>query len=570
MKNRILLAAWVFVSAAGLEAQTIYDGAALTDRDLNGTARFVGMGGAMSALGGDLSTIGVNPAGSGVFRSYEVAVSFGFSSYGNEADYAGKKFSSDKFRGDFNSAGFVIANKIGNATALRYVNFGVNYQRVKSFNRNLQMGGGLNGFTQTAQMANQALGIENWKDSYMNPDIGWLSALAYDGYLITDLISQPQLDELLQKDPNYTNYLPYMQEVNGQKVQVTNKAGDKMYYTPGEYVSMYNNGTASFHSKERGGIDRYDFNLSFNVNDRAYFGLTIGAYAVSYDKYSFYDENYISIYDGIAGEINEGYNLQTWSSIEGSGFDIKFGTIIRPFEYSPFRIGLAVHTPTFYNLDYKTEALLQSDVLNYLSIKNEMDVESGKIGLYDVSTYDQVGEMVREFKFQTPWTYNVSLGYTVDQFLALGAEYEYKDYSSMKFKDVDGYADAFGHENSTTDYLKGVHTLRLGLEYKVIPQFAFRAGYNYSTSAFKENAFKDLPLNSIQTDTDFSNSESLSNYTLGVGYRGKSFYADLAYKYSTYKSDFYPFDMFDGETLQQATKVTDTRSQVLFTLGFRF
>lgn len=557
MRRKMMIATLAFLSAMGMRAQTIYDGVGLTDRDLNGTARFVGMGGAMGALGGDLSTIGVNPAGLGVFRSYEAAVSFGLSSYGNEAKYAGKEFTSDKFRGDFNSAGVVIATKIGNTTPLRYVNFGINYQRVKSFHRDIQMNGELNGFTQTSLMANQAAGIHNWKDSYTNPEIGWLSALAYDGYLITDLISQPDLDKLLQANPNFNNYKPYM---DGDK-QVTNLKGDKMYYTPGDYVGMYSGGFADFRSQERGGIDRFDFNVAFNLSDRVYLGMTIGAYTVDYDKYSYYSENF---------GLGEGYDLQTWSSVEGSGFDLKFGTIIRPFEYSPLRIGLAVHTPTFFNLDYKTEAMLQSDVLNDLSIKNEMDIPGGEIGSYSVNTYDQVGEMVREFKFQTPWTYNVSLGYTVDQFLALGAEYEYKDYSSMKFKDVDGYSDAFGHENSTTDYLKGVHTLRLGMEYKVIPQFAFRVGYNYSTSVFENGAFKDLPINSIQTDTDFSNSESLSNYTLGVGYRGKRVYADLAYKYSSYKSDFYPFDMFDGEALQQATKMTDTRSQVLFTLGFRF
>ena len=38
--------------------------------------------------------------------------------------------------------------------------------------------------------------------------------------------------------------------------------------------------------------------------------------------------------------------------------------------------------------------------------------------------------------------------------------------SSIKFRDPDGYASAFEWENSTTPMLKGVHTARLGLEYK--------------------------------------------------------------------------------------------------------
>ena len=335
-----------------------------------------------------------------------------------------------------------------------------------------------------------------------------------------------------------------------------------MYRTPGEYVGMYTGADAKFRSEERGGIDRFDFNVAFNFNDRIYFGLTVGAYALDYSKYCIYDENYGG---------GEGYNLQTWSKINGAGFDVKLGAIVRPFEYSPLRIGFSIHTPIFYSLDYKTNARLESDVWNDLNVKNEVGTPSNEIGHYDEDTYDILnGDMVSKFQLRTPWTYNLSLGYTVGNNLALGAEYEYKDYSSIQFRDDAGYADSFDYENSTTDMLKGVSTIRLGAEYKVIPQFALRAGYNYQSSIFKDDAFKDLPLNSIQTDTDFANSESLSNYTLGIGYRGSMFYADLAYKYTTYDAKFYPFDTFDGTTLAQATKVTNTRSQVLLTLGVRF
>lgn len=256
---------------------------------------------------------------------------------------------------------------------------------------------------------------------------------------------------------------------------------------------------------------------------------------------------------------------------------MKFGAIVRPFEYSPLRIGLAIHTPTYYNLDYKTNARLESNVLNYLDIANESGIGSGVIGQYTVDTYDIMnGDMVRQFHLQTPWTYNVSLGYTVGSSLALGAEYEYQDYSSMKFKDQEGYSDTFGYENSTTSMMKGVSTIRLGAEYKVIPQFALRAGYNYTSAIFNSDAYKDLPYNSIQTDTDFANTKALSNYTVGLGYRGAMFYADLAYKFSSYKEDFYPFinAYEDGGQLvigsPEATKVKNTRSQVLLTLGLRF
>ena len=77
--NRILAICILLISVGFLNAQTtIYDANRWMGSDLNGTARFVGMGGAMGALGGDITTMGTNPAGIGIYRSNDVMVSFGF------------------------------------------------------------------------------------------------------------------------------------------------------------------------------------------------------------------------------------------------------------------------------------------------------------------------------------------------------------------------------------------------------------------------------------------------------------------------------------------------------------
>lgn len=59
----------------------------IAQKDLNGTARFVGMGGAMSALGGDISTISTNPAGIGIYRSNDAMVTMGYSITGTESKF---------------------------------------------------------------------------------------------------------------------------------------------------------------------------------------------------------------------------------------------------------------------------------------------------------------------------------------------------------------------------------------------------------------------------------------------------------------------------------------------------
>lgn len=532
-----------------VSAQSVYDGVKIADKDLNGTARFVGMGGAMGALGGDITTMGTNPAGIGIYRSNDVMTSFSYSAYGMESKYEGQKSTIDKNRWSFDNIGVVFATKIGNQTPLRYVNFGFNYKRSKSFYKNMSMSGMMGVVenpsnpgspyyvSQTNSMALQATDAERyvWDNSrqhldfdnenriFSDPDAGWLGALGYQG----GLTERDRIDN----EPDL--YVPFL---------------------PVEPSSVFN-------SREKGGIDQYDFNVSFNINDRVYLGLTIGAYDVDYDKYSGYDESY---------KRGEGYSLESYNNISGSGFDVKMGLILRPFEYSPFRIGFAVHTPTFYKLTYSTSAIVTNDY---------RDANTDELKRIIVDTYDYVGDMKRDYRLVTPWKYNVSLGYTVGTSLALGAEYEYEDYSTMKFKysSNDGGGDMEFENAEVKNCLKGEHTFRIGAEYKVIPEFAFRLGYNYSSAVFRDEAVKYIPSNSLITDTDFSNKRSQSNYTLGIGYRGKMFYADLAYQLSTYKENFYPFynefELTQGEwtmVTPPATKVTNTRSQVLLTVGMRF
>ena len=88
-------------------AQNQYDVARFIDDDLNGTARFVGMGGAMSALGADISTIRTNPAGIGLFRGNDVSVSFGFNNNQAKSDWEGVSSTEKRTKMSFDQAGFV-------------------------------------------------------------------------------------------------------------------------------------------------------------------------------------------------------------------------------------------------------------------------------------------------------------------------------------------------------------------------------------------------------------------------------------------------------------------------------
>ncbi len=542
MKNirLAMVIACTLLGTAVVNAQSLYDAARLMGNDLNGTARFIGMGGAMGALGGDISTMGTNPAGIGIYRSSDVMTSFGFSNIGMKSNMNGTKNEQDKLFGSFDNNGFVISSRIGNETPLRFVNFGFNYRKVKSFDKNMVMNGMIEDkegpMSQSDLFATLSQGLpEDYLGSNAAFTAGcadaapWLGAMAFRTRVIGAI-----------GDNKYASNVGYMVDNEGNEV-----------YLPvvGEYTS-----------RERGGLHSYDFNVALNFYDRIYLGATIGAYSVDYSRRSFYKESY-------PGDAST-YSLENWFDTSGTGVDFKLGVIIRPFESSSFRIGAAIHTPTWFNLEDRASAIMTSDV------DMNSDGTIDKDELYEYDTMDFPGESKTKYELITPWKYNLSLGYTIGRSVALGAEYEYSDYSSAKLK----YDDGVKMEDETSQIktgLKGVHTLRVGAEFKLAPEFSFRVGYNYMTAAMYDDTFKRIALNSISTSTEFSNLKATNNYTVGLGYKGSVFYADLAYQFHTYKEDFYPFyneigDHFETILVPNATKVTNTRSQVLLTVGMRF
>ncbi|WP_075317421.1 OmpP1/FadL family transporter [Bacteroides togonis] len=581
MKKIIIGVSVLLLTLMQTHAQTVYDAVDFATKDLDGTARFVGMGGAMGALGGDISTMGTNPAGIGIYRSNDASLSFSYSALSTEAKYLGNTYNASKNRWNFDNIGVVFSTKIGNQTTLRYVNFGFNYHKANTFNRNMWMAGDLQGHSQLFQIAGMTDGLtpEHWNSGaiFDNNDIGWLSALGWEGYLVspsTSSLPDDIADQIANSqgklNPENFGYYPILGE-NNQPYYIDNVSGEltfnsvtngqpneKAYENYGFYTTVAGDAPylREYRSHESGGLDQYDFNVAFNLNDRVYLGLTVGAYDLDYNKYTLYNED-------SQGRDGAGYKLESYNNISGGGVDFKLGAIIRPFQYSPLRIGLAIHTPIFYKLTHTTSAVLTSDFAEEV---------------IDTRNYLKGGDMNFEYQLKTPWTYNVSLGYTVGSSLALGAEYEYKDYSNIKFQYSDGMDMSF-ETHQAENFLRGVHTLRLGAEYKFIPQFSLRAGYNLMTSPYQDGSIKALSINSINTDTDFMNLKARNIYTLGIGYRGSIFYADLAYKLTSQKADFYPFaycEMDDNdnviykELLSEPAKVKFSRSQVLLTLGMRF
>lgn len=548
-----LMAAAMLTTAA--TAQETYDNAPLAQKDLNGTARYVGMGGAMEALGADISTMGTNPAGIGMFRRSIINGSFGFSSQSDAEEFNG----ADKTKMSFDQAGFVYSMRSGRSS---FVNFGFTYNKSRNFNQILTAAGRLNGASQ-----NKLSGMKNYNGIYKLHS-------NKDGKLSSPDAACSQLDYL------YSNVIlgdgnSILVDKNG------NMIGDNtdgfLIRKDGFSPTFYNATDYSFGRESSGYIGEYNFNISGNSNDRFYWGLTFGLYDVHYDATTRYTENLVDGSNSIGS-----VTLNDRRKITGSGFDVKAGIIFRPVEESPFRVGLYVHTPTWYDLTSKNYTRLDNN------LKKNQDDPSQSYGAYD---YGDINEAY-DFKFYTPWRFGASIGHTVGNYLALGATYEYADYSTSDIRINDGGTiDYWGnyYDESHSDEamkqnikqsLKGVHTLKLGMEFKPERNWAVRLGYNYVSPMYNTEGLKDGTIDSYGTyyssTTDYTNWKATNRITAGVGYNHKNWTIDLAYQYSQTDGDFYPFRSYVDNDKQaydnvcDAVKVSNKRNQLLLTLGYKF
>lgn len=505
-----MVASLALVSSVAM-AQETYENTKLIDNNLNGTARYVGMGGAMEALGADLSTIGTNPAGLGLFRKGKVDLSFGLVSQTGM-----NKFSSlNKTNMSFDQIGVVFnVNKTPNAS----FNIGFNYHKSRNFDQLLNAANTLNNASQN-KLTYQKYHNQVFKEK---------KDLTYS-----------QLDALYMDNLLYDNR--------------TNK-----YYNFPATGYLYN-------QENKGYIGEYDMNLSANLNDRVYLGLTMGIHDVHYKGYAEYTENFVPNANNIPG-----LTLNDSREITGTGFDVKLGVIVRPMAESPFRLGAYIHTPVWYDLTTSNYTVLT-----------------------DGTARPNVGETY-DFRVNTPWKFGLSAGTTLADRIALGATYEYAAYNAMQTRIKDGgtydwyygtYYESSHNDramnNHTEDALKGQHTLKLGAEARITDHFSLRAGYNYLSALYKDAAVKDGSLNSPGTyyasSTSYVNWKDTNRFTFGLGWNVWRFNIDLAYQYSQQNGTFYPFmNYYDGpgtsveDNIANPTKVNNKQHQLLLTMGYKF
>lgn len=552
-----LSAAATLLLPAVSQAQSAVDLYNMNRPDLRGTARFMSMGGAFTALGGDLSSLNQNPAGIGIYRSSELGLTLNLDFQSSSATAQGNKTEENQTKFSFNNFGYVGTMPL-NSTGLQSISWGATYSRVASFDR---INSGRIGNLAGASLSNYIAAMSNaggyYPDSqapdgllfgdnynpYLDGNAGWLDILAFQGYVTNDTYSSD----------GFSGFQGLM----------------------GEGTT----GSAWFKTREKGYVDEYSFNIGGNVSDVVYWGVGIGVTDMDYKALTQYGENLDNAYitakriapDQNGDEVYEltngtaDYALTSHLHSSGSGFNFKFGVIVKPI--NELRLGFAVHTPTWYQM---TDTYWGAIDYNYMPSDNSIYTSSLNGNVITDEGY--TGSF--DYNMRSPWRMMFGIAGVIGKQGLISADYEYRGNNVMQSSDVDGYT----YEDVKSDvktYYKGTHIFRLGGELRVTPQLSLRVGYSYETSPVKKQAENDGEfIWTAGTNPSYTFDRHTQYVTAGLGYRFSSFYVDLAYVNKQRETTYHAFTplIVGGSTLQgsPSAKIKDNNNQVVLSFGYKF
>lgn len=502
-----------------------------------GTARSAAMAGALTSLGGDMSVMSINPAGLGMYRTNEVTITplVGVARSVNNAP-SWERNSATRF--SMSNIGVVCKAYEGTGKVVA-VNIGFTYNRLADFNYrtsfyNPEAESTISGVF-ARQLQQSGMRSDNFYDNNdyfdwwrIDPKY-WGAALGYRCGLVYD------------KDEN-GNQRPWAPDMYGTAPAVD------------QYMNL----------ESRGSLGEYAFSFGMNVDNKLYIGATLGMQSLYHRRKLYYGEQYSYKPENrpVGNELRY-FNYDQVSTVDGAGVNLKVGVTYRPIK--SLRLGVAVHTPTLYSLDYSYQAKMLSRV---------EDNQTGRPITPDPEAKTEVwrDNGPNSWNFSSPVRLLLGASYMFGNMAIISVDYERDWYNKIRTKKTPVgkgvYNDFF------RQYCKGSNTVRVGAELKPIPILALRAGYSFNGSMIKDKK------------TVFSSPMTYQTHygTAGVGMSWGFIFVDLAYQYVAEKrSDyrlFYSLDMVgDKGADNQVTYQDDysglfasnlTRHNIIMTVGFRF
>ncbi len=482
----------------------------------SGTARQQAIGGAMGSLGGDISATFVNPAGLGFYKTSDFVFTPAFNLLNNKASYFGHNEKDNKNNLAFGTTGIVIGGSSPReAQKKRSSAFSIAINRTADFN----------------------------------------SRILYRGINTQSSYSQKFLEEIQNNNVSDANAVaqgfPFGTSLAFNTYWIDTVAGGSSgnYQFQSRAVPLLPTGLIQENSiSSKGGITEFALAGAANYNDKFYMGFTLGFSLLNYVRNSDFTEA------DATSNANNNFDYATISEYlktSGSGVNLRAGIIYKPTE--SIRLGLAIHSPTYYQLTDKYSASVTTNTENY---QGTLTQNSGTL----------TGGQDAQFKYWlfTPYRIIGSASYVVHEIEDvrkqkgfITADIEFINYKASSFT-----TDPNNDDQASRDYLKslnkaidnaykGAFNFRLGGELKFTTIMA-RLG-----TAFYSNPYKNL------------NGEKGNRFQLsgGLGYRNKGMYIDLTYVYTMGKDVNFPYRLQSAPFSSAGIK--STGGNAIVTVGFK-
>lgn len=476
-RNLTVLLALVCVAAS---AQNINDVLRYSTENIQGTARFQGLGGAFGALGGDLSALNVNPAGSAVFANGQFTISGSNYNRNNDASYFGSNRSDELNSFDINQVGAVfVFNNTNDGSPWKKLSIAVNYDLVQNMDNEIFVAG------------NSNQGIDNYFLDYAQ-GVPFGPLLLQDG----EYLDEAYLD--IGSSLGFVDQQAFLGYFGGIIDPVDFEDDNNT-----EYISNagYTNVNQVYSKSTSGHNSKFTLNLATQYGENIYMGASINVHNVSYDELTRFSE---SGHD--PGSEIQFVDFDNFLHTEGSGFSFSLGGIAKLNE--TVRLGASYQSPTWYRLMDDTSQRINSDLA---------DADIDFIDFNDINIFER-------YTIKTPakLTGSLALVFGVQGLLSL--DYSYQDMSSAELRPTSD--PAFSSENDyISNTLGGVSAIRLGGEYR-IQQVSLRGGFRYEQSPYENG----------DTVGD------LKGFSAGLGYNFGGSRLDLAYHRSEQDYDLQLFN----------------------------
>ena len=459
MKLRsIFIVAGIVLASNSLYAQYTSDVLRFSQPEQGTTARFRGLGGAQTALGGDISSLSGNPAGLGFFTKSEFTFTPEFNNFKVGSEYLGNSLSDKKSKAGINQVGAVFYSPVNKAKGSNLndgwvsVNFGIGYNKTNNFNQNVTYGGK----NASSSMADYFANIAG-NTAPANLIQGSLEDMAYSNFLI-------------EYDP--AGYFPTTATNNSQQNTITRS----------------------------GSQSEVNIGMAGNYGNKLYLGVSLGLTNINYTSdIAFTESGNNRTFPAqdptfLNGTYSFGYN--SIQQTKGNGVNAKLGLIYKPV--NELRLGLNFTTPTWYSL---TDNFSEN-------LNTQFKRANGTI----IPEYtNPLSNYNFEYSLRTPYKVSGGAAYILGNSGLITADVEYVDYSSIHLSSNDAVINANTKRDIAALY-KGNFNYRAGLELKVVDQFMVRGGYSYSGSPYKN---LDFTTQSYSGGLGYR----FDNYSLDVTYR---------------------------------------------------